>query len=99
MLRDDPEGGTNRGREFYDGQCQSCDGGYEAHADGCEWAAMLAILGGKEEVERQSIRREAHEATEAENRARLERHRRGEALPGMDEMNMLFKAAYGDLIK
>jgi hypothetical protein len=57
MLRHDDEGGSNRGREFYDGQCQSCESEYETHEDECQFMAALIALGGDEERERQRKRR------------------------------------------
>lgn len=80
MLIDRPCSGENRGREFYDGRCQSCDGGYETHTDDCEWAALIAELGGPEaEAKRHAERlkrREDHARYLREDTARRERERK-----------------------
>mgnify|MGYP001611310086 CR=1 FL=1 len=96
MLRHEPASGQNRGREFYDGHCQSCDSDvYETHQDSCEYAAMLLELGGDEEAERQARRRAHRDAELQERKERLGRHRRGVTTSSLDSMNLAFKKMYG----
>ena len=96
LLRHEPASGANRGREFYDGRCQSCDSSiYETHTDDCPFAALLLELGGDEEEVRQVARRAHRDAELAERKATLDRHRRGVTTSSMDSMNLAFKKMYG----
>ena len=96
MLRHEPETGENRGREFYDGQCQSCDSPvYETHTDACPLASLLVEIGGTEEESRQAALRARRDAAVRERLATHERHLRGVTTSNMDAMNLAFKRAYG----
>jgi len=95
MLRDDRAGGSNRGREFYDGYCQTCEFEYEAHAPDCRFKELLIALGGDEERERQRLRADAEAERVRLRAATLERHRRGVTVSSMDAMNLAFKKIYG----
>lgn len=100
MLRHRPDSGANRGREFYDGMCQTCHSPeYETHTDDCAWMDMLIRLGGDEEQVRQSAMKTRRDDERAEHAKQMELRRMGKAAPrlSLEEMSAALKETFGQL--